>query len=123
MHFPPECQNYHVVVSFTEKKCVISLHYMTDILGHLLLHSRYFDRPKTEFLQDKHSSTAEPQPLPQSLPAAPSVPPVIQIPRNKPPTEQPRQPFRQQPPPMKVLNQIYADFFNPLPHNANISSP
>lgn len=62
---------------------------------------KYFEHSKTEY-QTENPAPQEPQPLPPALAVAAQVPQQIQIPRNKPPTEQPRQPFRQQPPPMKA---------------------
>lgn len=67
-------------------------------------HSRYFDRPKSEY-QSEQPGTSDPQPPIQQQMVTPQVipPPLpVQMNRAKPTTEQPRQAFRQQPPPMKV---------------------
>ncbi|XP_045196678.1 zinc finger C4H2 domain-containing protein-like [Mercenaria mercenaria] len=65
---------------------------------------QYFDRPKSEY-HTEQPGTSDPQPQIQpQIVAPPVVPPPlpVQMNRAKPTTEQPRQAFRQQPPPMKA---------------------
>ena len=92
---------YHIPICKTRNKILIgkSIPYSHKLVGLFIF--RYFEHSKTEYATEAQTSQ-EPQPLPPALAVAAQVPQQIQIPRNKPPTEQPRQPFRQQPPPMKV---------------------
>lgn len=65
---------------------------------------QYFDRPKAEY-HTEQPGTSDPQPTVQPPMVSTQVvpPPLpVQMNRPKPATEQPRQAFRQQPPPMKA---------------------